>query len=148
MFNRNVLLLGLAALVGLGACNGGKDGDKPDGGDGDGTIKIGHYASLTGKEATFGTQVENGIQLALDEINAAGGVLGRKLEVITEDTQSQTQPAVNAVEKLISRDDVVALLGEVASGRTMAAAPISEREKVPMLTPASTNEKVTIAKDG
>lgn len=148
MFNRIVLLLGVAAVVCLGACNGGKDGDTPEGGDATGPIKIGHYASLTGKEATFGTQVENGIRLALEEINAAGGVLGRKLEVITEDTQSQTQPAVNSVEKLIGRDDVVALLGEVASGRTMAAAPIAEREKVPMLTPASTNEKVTIAKDG
>ena len=151
MYTRNVLLLGIAALVSLVACNGGNNGGDDagaSGGDDGGTIKIGHYASMTGKEATFGTQVDAGIRLALDEINASGGVLGRKLQVITEDTQSQTQPAINAVEKLIGRDEVVALLGEVASGRTMAAAPVAEREKVPMLTPASTNEKVTIAKDG
>lgn len=149
MFTRNVLLLGIAALVGLGACNGGNDGDNAgSGGDGTGPIKIGHYASLTGKEATFGTQVDAGIKLAVEEINAAGGVLGRKIEVITEDTQSQTAASTNAVEKLIGRDEVVALLGEVASGRTMAAAPVAEREKVPMVTPASTNEKVTLARDG
>lgn len=153
MFTRNVLVLGIAALIGLGACNGGNDGGNngaAGGGSGDdgGTIKIGHYASMTGKEATFGTQVDQGIRLAVEEINANGGVLGRKIEVITEDTQSQTQAAVNAVEKLIGRDEVVALLGEVASGRTMAAAPVAEREKVPLLTPASTNEKVTLAKDG
>jgi branched-chain amino acid transport system substrate-binding protein len=150
MYTRFLLTLGIVALVGLGACNGGGNGD--DGGStagsGDGPIKIGHYASMTGKEATFGQQVDQGIRMALEEINAAGGVLGRKLEVITEDTQSQTQAAGLAAEKLIGRDEVVALLGEVASGRTMAAAPIAEREKVPMLSPASTNEKVTIAKDG
>ncbi|HVK37553.1 MAG TPA: ABC transporter substrate-binding protein, partial [Candidatus Kapabacteria bacterium] len=149
MFTRNVLMLGIAALVGLGACNGGKNGDQPGGsGDASGPITIGHYASMTGKEATFGTQVDAGIRLAVEEINASGGVLGRTIEVKTEDTQSQTQAAANAVEKLIGRDEVVALLGEVASGRTMAAAPIAEREKVPMLSPASTNEKVTLAKDG
>jgi branched-chain amino acid transport system substrate-binding protein len=149
MLTRNVLLLGIAALVGVGACNGGKNGDQPGGsGDANGPIKIGHYASMTGKEATFGSQVDAGIRLAVEEINASGGVLGRTIEVKTEDTQSQTQAASNAVEKLIGRDEVVALLGEVASGRTMAAAPIAEREKVPMLSPASTNEKVTLAKDG
>jgi branched-chain amino acid transport system substrate-binding protein len=150
MYTRFLLTLGIATLVGLSACNGGKNGDDAgaSGDDGNGPILIGHYASLTGKEATFGQQVESGIRMALDEINAAGGVLGRKIEVKTEDTQSQTQAAGNAAEKLIGRDEVVALIGEVASGRTMAAAPIAEREKVPMLTPASTNEKVTLAKDG
>jgi branched-chain amino acid transport system substrate-binding protein len=138
---RTSFSLVFAAIVTLclAACNGkgGKPGDAE-------TIKIGQYASLTGKEATFGTQVDNGIKLAIDEINGAGGVLGKKIELVTEDTQSQTSGAQNAVEKLIGRDQVVALIGEVASGRTMAAAPIAEREKIPMLTPASTNEKATM----
>jgi branched-chain amino acid transport system substrate-binding protein len=144
---KNCFAILLASVVTLcAACNrGDKPGETPGGGE---TIKIGQYASKTGSEATFGTEVDNGVTLAVDEINAGGGINGKKIELITEDTQSQTQPAQNAVEKLIGRDKVVAVIGEVASGRTMAAAPISQREKVPMLTPASTNEKVTIDKDG
>src|SRR5438046_357292 len=102
---RTSLLLTLAAItaLSLAACNG--KGGKPGEGE---TIKIGQYASMTGKEATFGTQVDNGVRLAMDEINAAGGVLGKKIEVITEDTRSLSPDAINAVEKLIGRDHVVA----------------------------------------
>ncbi len=112
------------------------------------TIKIGHYASLTGKEATFGTQVDNGVKLAVEEINSAGGIGGKKIELLTEDTRSTTSDAQNAAEKLIGKDNVAALIGEVASSRTMAAKPTAQREKCPMLTPASTNEKVTIDEKG
>lgn len=112
------------------------------------TIKIGHFASLTGKEATFGVQVNNGVMLAVDEINAAGGLNGKQIELIAEDTQSQTSGAQNAVEKLVGKDQVAAVIGEVASARSMAASPTCEREKTPMLSPASTNEQVTLAKDG
>ncbi len=144
---KNCLTILLASVVTLcSACSSGdKPGETPGGGE---TIKIGQYASKTGSEATFGTQIDNGVMLAVDEINSAGGINGKKIELITEDTQSQTQPAQNAVEKLIGRDKVVAVIGEVASGRTLAAAPIAQREKIPMLTPASTNEKVTLDKNG
>jgi branched-chain amino acid transport system substrate-binding protein len=107
------------------------------------TIKIGEYASLTGKEAAFGTSSHNGTELALEEINAAGGVLGRQIELITEDDQSKQGEAATIVKKLISRDKVVGILGEVASSRSLEAAPICQAYKVPMLSPSSTNPKVT-----
>ncbi len=107
------------------------------------TIKIGEFASLTGSEATFGQSSHQGTQLAVDAINAAGGVLGKPLELITEDDLSQAgQPAV-AVRKLIASDSVVAVLGEVASSRSLEAAPICQEYKVPMISPASTNPRVT-----
>jgi branched-chain amino acid transport system substrate-binding protein len=108
-------------------------------------IVVGHYASMTGTTAVFGTSADEGIRLAADEINAAGGVLGRKIRVVTEDTQSKPEEAVTAVQKMITQDRVVALLGEIASSRSIAAAPVAQRARIPMLSPASTNPKVTQA---
>jgi branched-chain amino acid transport system substrate-binding protein len=106
-------------------------------------IKIGEYASLTGKEAGFGQTSHHGVVLALEEINAAGGVLGRKLELAYEDNQTKSGESATAVKKLISRDKVVALIGEVSSGRSLEAAPIAQAAKIPMIAPAATNPKVT-----
>ncbi|MEI8088611.1 MAG: ABC transporter substrate-binding protein [Opitutaceae bacterium] len=107
------------------------------------TIKVGEYASLTGKEASFGQQSHKGLTLAIEELNAAGGVLGKKLDLITEDNQTKPGESATAVKKLISRDKVVALIGEVASGRSLEAAPIAQAAKIPMIAPAATNPKVT-----
>jgi branched-chain amino acid transport system substrate-binding protein len=107
------------------------------------TIKIGEFASLTGKEATFGISSHEGTLLAVDEINAAGGVLGKKLELLTEDNQSKPGESATAVNKLIARDGVIAILGEVASSRSLEAAPICQQNKIPMISPSSTNPKVT-----
>jgi len=107
------------------------------------TIKIGEFASLTGKEAVFGQNAHKGTLLAIEEVNAAGGVLGRQLELITEDNQSKAGESATVVKKLISRDKVVALIGEVSSGRSLEAAPIAQQAKIPMLAPAATNPKVT-----
>ena len=112
-------------------------------GGGAGEIVIGEYGSLTGGQATFGQSTHNGIMLAVDEINAGGGVNGRKFRIITEDDQSKAEEAANAVTKLISQNNVVAVLGEVASSSSLAAAPICQSNKVPMITPSSTNERVT-----
>ena len=109
----------------------------------EGEIVVGEYGSLTGAEATFGQSTHNGIMLAIDELNGAGGVNGRKFRVITEDDQSKSEEAANAVTKLISQNSVIAVLGEVASSSSLAAAPICQSNKVPMITPSSTNEKVT-----
>ena len=106
-------------------------------------IKIGQFASLTGKEASLGQSSSNGTMMAIDDLNAAGGVLGRPLLLITEDTQSKPGESATAVKKLISRDKVIALLGEVASSRSLEAAPVAQAAKVPMISPASTNPKVT-----
>jgi branched-chain amino acid transport system substrate-binding protein len=109
----------------------------------EGEIVVGEYGSLTGAEATFGQSTHNGIMLAMDELNSAGGINGRKFRVITEDDQSKAEEAANAVTKLISQNNVIAVLGEVASSNSLAAAPICQSNKVPMITPSSTNEKVT-----
>src|SRR5882762_10019002 len=106
-------------------------------------IKLGEYASLTGKEAGFGQTSHQGVVLALEEINAAGGVLGRPLELTTEDNQTKPGESATVVKKLISRDKVVALIGEVSSGRSLEAAPIAQQAKIPMVAPAATNPKVT-----
>ncbi len=112
-------------------------------GGGGGDIVIGHYASLTGSTAVFGISADEGARLAVDELNGSGGVLGRKIKLVTEDTQSKPEEAVTAVQKLINQDKVVAMLGEIASNRSLAAAPICQKAKIPMLSPASTNPKVT-----
>jgi len=106
-------------------------------------IKVGEFASLTGSEATFGQSSHKGTALAIDDINAAGGVLGKKIQLHTEDDQSQAGMAATVVHKLISADGAVAILGEVASSKSLEAAPICQQNKVPMISPASTNPKVT-----
>ena len=106
-------------------------------------IKVGEFASLTGKEAAFGQSSHKGTLLAVEEINAAGGVLGRKIQLITEDNQSKAGESATIAKKLISRDKVVALIGEVASMRSLEAAPIAQQSRIPMISPSSTNPKVT-----
>ena len=106
-------------------------------------ILIGEYASLTGKEAGFGTTSHHGVVLALEEINAAGGVLGRPLELAYEDNQTKPGESATVVKKLISRNKVVALIGEGSSGRSLEAAPIAQAAHIPMIAPAATNPKVT-----
>jgi branched-chain amino acid transport system substrate-binding protein len=126
----------LATAIFFTGCN--KSGSA--GGD---TIKIGEFASLTGKDATFGISSHEGTLMAIEEINAAGGVLGKQLELLTEDTQCKAGESATVVNKLISRDNVIAILGEVASSRSLEAAPICQQNKVPMISPSSTNPDVT-----
>jgi branched-chain amino acid transport system substrate-binding protein len=110
---------------------------------GTGPIKIGHYGSMTGSEATFGVSTDNGIKLAVKERNAAGGVNGRQIQLITYDDQGKSQEVNTAVNRLIKQDGVTALLGEVASSRSIVGGQVAQREGVPMITPSSTNPKVT-----
>ncbi len=109
----------------------------------DDVIRIGEFASLTGQTASFGTSTRNGTQMALEEINASGGVLGKQIVLITEDNQSRAGESSLVVEKLISRDRVVAIVGEVASSRSLEAAPVCQDHSIPMITPSSTNPAVT-----
>jgi branched-chain amino acid transport system substrate-binding protein len=106
-------------------------------------IKIGHYASLTGKDAAFGNATSKGIRLAVEEINAKGGVLGRKIEYLVEDIQSKQGESATGVKKLISRDKVVAVIGANSSANSLEAAPICQNAKIPMMAISSTNPKVT-----
>ncbi len=111
------------------------------------TIKIGEFASMTGKEATYGQASHKGTLLAIEEVNATGGVLGKKLELLTEDNQSKAGESATIVKKFISRDKVVAVLGEVASSRSLEAAPICQAAGIPMITPSSTSPEVTAKGD-
>ncbi|MCA9012985.1 MAG: ABC transporter substrate-binding protein [Planctomycetaceae bacterium] len=108
-----------------------------------GEIVIGHYGSMTGSEATFGQSTDNGIKLAVEEINEAGGIGGQKIRLITYDDKGDAREAGTAVTRLTTRDGVVAVLGEVASGLSLAGAPVCQEAGVPMVSPSSTNPKVT-----
>jgi branched-chain amino acid transport system substrate-binding protein len=134
-----VLSLGLFGCQPKEEISGGKGGAASSGNE----IPVGEYGSLTGLQATFGQSTHNGALMAADEVNAAGGVKGRKIKLITEDDQSKQEEAANAVTKLISQNNVLAVIGEVASSNSLAAAPICQANKVPMITPSSTNVEVT-----
>jgi branched-chain amino acid transport system substrate-binding protein len=106
-------------------------------------IPVGVYAATSGSEAAFGQATVQGIKLAAEEINHSGGVLGRKIRLVTEDDQGKAEEAASVVTKLITRDNVVAVLGENSSNQSLAAAPICQASRVPMISPSSTNPSVT-----
>jgi branched-chain amino acid transport system substrate-binding protein len=132
-----VLLLALAALC--GCPNSGPGQNAADSNE----ILIGHYASMTGSEATFGQSTDNGIKLAVEEINAAGGINGKQIKLITYDDKGDTKETGATVTRLITRDQVVAVLGEVQSTLSLAGAPVCQENGVPMISPSSTNPRVT-----
>lgn len=109
-------------------------------------IRIGEYGSMTGATATFGISTDNGIQLATEEANANGGVLGKTIKIDLQDDAGQPAQAATAVQKLLA-DDVVAVLGEASSANSLAAAPICQSHKIPMVSPSSINSEVTKAGD-
>jgi branched-chain amino acid transport system substrate-binding protein len=106
-------------------------------------IKVGHFASLTGETATFGIETDEGIKLAIKQLNEKGGVLGKMFKVETQDDQSKPEEAATVVTKFSNDPEIVAVLGEVASSRSLRAAPILDRAGIPMVTPSSTNPDVT-----
>lgn len=106
-------------------------------------ILVGEVGSMTGPEATFGISTHQGIELAFSEINNSGGIKGKTLKLISLDDQGKADEAATAVTKLITQEQVSAILGEVASSRSLAMAPIVQSYKIPMISPSSTNPKVT-----
>jgi len=132
---KRILIASIVAVSLLSACqqNGG-GGDK---------VRVGVFMSLTGTTANFGISSVNGIKLAADEVNAAGGINGKQIELLVEDDRSDASEAATIVTKFVTQDQVHAVLGEVASSRSIAAAPIAQNAKIPMLTPSSTNPEVT-----
>jgi branched-chain amino acid transport system substrate-binding protein len=109
-----------------------------------GDVVIGEFASMSGGTASFGQASHRGLELAIEQANSAGGVLGRHISLKMYDDRSNVEEAVNVVQKLISEDHVVAVIGEVASKRSIAGATVCEHNKIPMLSPASTNPAVTV----
>ena len=117
-------------------------GNQGNGG-GTGPILVGYYGDLSGRTSSFGQSTKNGVEMAADEINKAGGINGRTVQIVTEDDQGEPNKAATVVTKLINQDKVQALLGEVASSNSLAAAPKAQEAKVPMISPSSTNPAVT-----
>jgi branched-chain amino acid transport system substrate-binding protein len=125
----------VASLLAAFACGpGAGGGDK---------VRIGVFMSLTGDTANFGISSTNGIKLAADEVNSTGGINGKQIELLVQDDRSDASEAATIVTKFVTQDQVHAILGEVASSRSIAAAPIAQNAKIPMLTPSSTNPEVT-----
>jgi branched-chain amino acid transport system substrate-binding protein len=106
-------------------------------------IVVGEVGSFTGATATFGISTHQGIELAMKELNAKGGLLGKPVEVVKIDDQGKEEEAATATNRLITQNKVVAILGEVASKRSKAMAPIAQQHKIPMVSPSSTNPEVT-----
>lgn len=150
---RQLLALAPALAAFVVGCKGSTDerGTAPAGSAGEGVgardIIVGHYASMTGGTAHFGQDTDKAMRLAVDELNAAGGVLGRKLKLITLDTRGDSAEAANAVSRLIDVEKVDALLGEVASSLSLAGGRVAQRRQIPMISPSSTNPKVTAIGD-
>jgi branched-chain amino acid transport system substrate-binding protein len=113
-----------------------------------GTIKIASLSPLTGSVPTFGESTKNGFEMAVEEWNAKGGVIGKTIEPIVEDSQCSADPAVNAANKVIDQDGVRYIVGEVCSSATIPVSEIAEEKHVVQITPTSTNATVTLNLDG
>ena len=107
------------------------------------SLRIGAALPLTGDTAYYGQDSKRGIDLAVDEINASGGVLGKRIDVIYEDTQGQGRVAVSAVRKLISADDVQVIIGAGTSTETLAVQPIVDENKRLLISPVSSSAAIT-----
>jgi branched-chain amino acid transport system substrate-binding protein len=136
---RSLPLLALGALL---ACTKGGGGAAPTETK-NAEIRLGVVGSLTGPNATFGNSTKNGVDLAVEQANQKGGVLGRKVKAIHLDDQGRPEEAKTAVQKLIMQDKVDAVIGEVASSLSLAMAPVAQRAHVVMISPSSTNPAVT-----
>ena len=123
------LLSVMVALL-LAAC-GGDDGTE-SGGKSSEPIRVGALTSLTGNFTPWGVQVRGGMQLAVNEINQAGGVNGRKLELVVADDQSKAEEGARAIERLIERERVVAVGGIISSDVGLATARVAEQSKLPL----------------
>jgi len=107
------------------------------------TVKVGWFGALSGDQAVWGTAERNGVQLMIEKINAAGGILGKQIEFVNYDDKGDQLEAVNVVKRLIQEDKVVAVIGSNSSGRNIAVAPIGEEAHVAIISTYATNPKVT-----
>ncbi|TSC58416.1 MAG: branched-chain amino acid transport system substrate-binding protein [Candidatus Peregrinibacteria bacterium Greene0416_19] len=133
---KHIALVGLLAIA-LSACQ--------PAGQGGGTIKLGYIGPLTGDAASYGKDTLNGVLFAVEELNAAGGINGKKVEVIAEDGKCTGADSASAAQKLVNVDNVSAIIGGQCSGETLAAAPIAEAGKVVLISPFSSSPDITQA---
>jgi branched-chain amino acid transport system substrate-binding protein len=115
---------------------------------GGGTLKIAILAPMTGDVSTYGESTKNGVDLAFEEWNAKGGVLGKKIETVLSDSRCDPQEATNAANKVITQDKVKFIVGEVCSSASIPVSAIANANKVLQISPTSTNPQVTVDKDG
>lgn len=106
-------------------------------------ILVGHLGALSGSEATFGVNTQKGIQMAVEEWNAKGGIKGKTISVKSLDNQGKPEEAAATAARLINQDHVLAIIGDNTSSRSLAAAPIAQQNKIPMISPTSTTPKLT-----
>ncbi len=133
-----VVALLIASSLILSACGGAAGGN----------IKVAILAPLSGSVATFGQSTKEGAQMAIDEWNAKGGVLGRQITTVVEDSQCKPDPAVNAANKVIDQDKVKFIIGEVCSSASIPVSKITTAKKVLQISPTSTNDALTVGADG
>jgi len=132
-----LMIVAAVILMGLAGCQSGGD-----------TLKVGIVAPLSGPAPTFGISTRDGALLAIDEWNAKGGVLGKKILPLVEDSQCTPDPAVNAANKLIGQDKVHYIIGEYCSKASIPVSEVANAAKVIQISGGSTNPAVTVSKDG
>jgi branched-chain amino acid transport system substrate-binding protein len=147
----SIFLVGMLAACGGSTTGGGNSSSGSDSGSDSGdsdTIKIGLNFELSGPVASYGSSDAEGAEFAIEEINANGGILGKKIEVIKQDNKSETQEAVAIATRLTSQDKVLAIIGSATSGNTIAQVQIANDTKTLLLTPSGTAPNVTENEDG
>lgn len=140
---KKLLLMILTLTIFVLSCGG----NKATGGANSDVIKIGVIAPLTGDVAQYGVAVKEGVQLKVDEINAAGGINGKKIELVIADSKGDVQESVNIFKKMVSQDKVNLVIGEVISSTSLAVAELAQSAKVPVITATGTNLDITKGKD-
>lgn len=136
-----LVVLTLLTLVLAVGCASSKAGDSN-------TIRVGVNYELTGNNATYGTNLNDGLQMAIEEINQQGGVLGKKIESVILDNKSDATESANVSTRLATRENVIALLGPATSGATKAAIPAAMDNKIPLISASATADDVTLNADG
>ncbi|SDF16426.1 Leucine-, isoleucine-, valine-, threonine-, and alanine-binding protein [Sporomusa acidovorans DSM 3132] len=137
---KKFMAIAMSTLLMAGALAGCGGGAKQEANE----IKIGGNFELTGSVANYGKQAVNGIQLAIKQANAAGGINGKQIKLVMADNKSEAAEATNAITKLITQDKVVTVLGPATSSNTIATLQVSQDNKVPLITPTGTSEKITV----
>ncbi|MFN2532000.1 MAG: ABC transporter substrate-binding protein [Pyrinomonadaceae bacterium] len=133
-----LILLALSIFGAIGCRGGGSELTRDRS-----TIKIGFFGDLSGRTFNFGESAKNGILMAADQINQAGGINGRRLDVVIDDDRGSPEQAANLAGKLIEQDKVVAIIAGGTSGNSRAAAPKAQSTGVPFISPSSTDPAVT-----
>ena len=137
---KRILLTALLLIIFIVSCGEKKSADSN-------VIKIGVIAPLTGNYAQYGTAVKDGVELKVNEINKAGGINGKKIELIIADSKGDVQESVNAFKKMVSQDKVSVVSGEVVSATSQAISGLAQQAKVPLISATATSLDVTKGKD-